>query len=143
MTTPKDHPLRLLPGRLGVTRLAVDSELPIWAREGVLWAAVRTRQELSIVCEERFVPPEVRSERGWRGLQVEGQLDFSLLGILAGIATILAEAGVSIFVISTYDTDYVMVKESALERALNALKRAGYLIIETVGSGDPDVYLPA
>jgi hypothetical protein len=130
MMQASDQPLYLLAGSLGVARLSPDAELPDWARDGVLWAVIRTRDELSIVCEERFIPPEVRAERGWRAFQVEGPLDFSLLGVLAAIAGILAEAGVSIFVLSTFDTDTILVKEIALERALTALRGAGYLIFE-------------
>jgi len=128
MMQPFDNPLHLLPGSLAVARLSPEAELPGWAREGVLWASVRTREELSIVCEERFVPPEVRAERGWRAFQVEGPLDFSMLGVLAFIAGVLAEAGVSIFTLSTYDTDYILVKGAALERALAALQGAGCLV---------------
>jgi uncharacterized protein len=130
-----DQPLHLLQGILGVARLAPDAALPEWAREGVLWAALRSREELSIVCEERYIPPEVRAERGWRALQIEGPLDFSLLGVLAAIAGVLAEAGVSIFVLSSYDTDTILVKETVLDRALAALRGAGYLVFEPVDLG--------
>ena len=143
MMPVSEHPLRLLPGKLGVARLAAEADLPAWAREGVLWAAVRTRAELSIVCEERFIPPEVSAERGWRAIEVEGPLEFSLLGVLAGIATILAEAGVSIFVLSTYDTDYFLVKDHAMQRAIGALKQAGYQILAPATTGEIDVGLPA
>jgi hypothetical protein len=128
VTQPMDYPLHILSGVYGVARLSAESELPGWAREGELWAAVRTRDELSIVCEERYIPPEVRAERGWAALQVEGPLDFSLLGVLASISGVLAEAGVSIYTLSTYDTDYILFKESAMERALAALRGAGYLL---------------
>jgi hypothetical protein len=135
MNPNSDPPLHLLPGSLGIARLAPEAALPEWARQGVLWAAVRSLDELSMICEERFIPPEVRAERGWRALQIEGPLDFSMLGVLAGIAGVLAEAGVSIFVLSTYDTDTVLVKETALDRALAALRGAGYLVFEPVDLG--------
>jgi hypothetical protein len=130
-----DQPLHLLPGTLGIARMTPEAALPEWARDGVLWAAVRSRDELSIVCEERYIPPEVRAERGWRALQIEGPLDFSMLGVLAAIASVLAEAGVSIFVLSTYDTDTILVKEIFLDRALAALRGAGYLVFEPVDLG--------
>jgi len=121
-------PLRLLTNRLAVSRLPAEAEWPEWARPGDLLALVRTRQEVSLVCEERFTPPEVKSERGWRALEVLGPLDFALTGILAGLSGRLAEASVSIFAISTYDTDYILVKEIQLGRALAALRTAGYTI---------------
>ena len=128
MTPPIDYPLHILSGMYGVARLSPEAELPTWAREGELWAAVRTRDELSIVCEERYIPPEVRSERGWAALQVEGPLDFSLLGVMASLSAVLSDAGVSIYTLSTYDTDYILFKEITMERALAALRGAGYLV---------------
>jgi hypothetical protein len=95
-------------------------------------AFIRTRDELTVVCVERLVPPEVIAERGWRALQVQGPLDFALVGVLAAITVPLAEAGVSIFAISTYDTDYILVKEEALERAIQALGQAGFLVLNHV-----------
>lgn len=133
MTLANDMPLLILPERLAVCRLAADAPFPDWARSDELLALVRTRDELSVVCVERFVPPEVRSERGWRALQVQGPLDFSLVGVLASVAVPLARAGVSIFAISTFETDYVLVKEENLERAVQALGQAGFLVMNYVG----------
>ncbi|MEW5872513.1 MAG: ACT domain-containing protein [Chloroflexota bacterium] len=129
---PGDIPLLLLPERLAVCRLPADAQFPDWARDGELLALVRTSSELSVVCAERFVPPEVKAERGWRVLQVQGPLDFSQVGVLASITVPLAKAGVSLFALSTYDTDYILVKESALERAVQALNQAGFLVMSHV-----------
>lgn len=118
-------PLSVLRVRLAVCRLPAEAAWPDWAMEGTLLALVRTPQEVSIVCEERYVPPEVKAERGWRALRVEGPLDFSLVGILASITAPLAAAGVSIFALSTFDTDYVLVKETSLEKTRQALELAG------------------
>jgi len=117
--------MSLLSSRLAVCRLPADTGLPDWARPGSLLAFVQTRQETSLVCEERYAPPEVKAERGWRALMVQGPLDFSLVGVLVSIAAPLAQAGVSLFAISTFDTDYILVKENVLERALHALEGAG------------------
>ena len=132
MSAEKDIPLMILPGLLAVCRLPSDAPYPEWARPGVLLALIRTQDELSVVCPERYVPPEVKAERGWRALQIQGPLDFSLVGVLAGILTPLSEAGVSIFALSTYDTDYILVKESALERAVDALNQSGFLVMKHV-----------
>jgi hypothetical protein len=133
-----DLPLVVLPEKLAVCRLPAEAAVPDWADPALLYpgsdllSVVRTRDELSLVCSERFVPPEVKAERGWRALQVQGSLDFSMVGVLASIALPLARAGVSIFVISTFETDYVLVKESALERAVQALGQAGFLVLNYV-----------
>lgn len=117
--------LRLLDPLLAVCRLPAGSPFPNWAQAGVLLVLARTVEEVSVVCEERFVPEGVTVERGWRALLVEGPLDFALVGILAQITAPLAEAGISVFALSTYDTDYVLVKENKLEGALAALEGAG------------------
>jgi hypothetical protein len=92
---------------------------------------VRTASELSVVCAAAGVPDDVRAERGWRALAVEGPLDLALTGVLASLLVPLAHAGVSIFAVSTYDTDYVLVRSERLADALEALRGAGHRI------GDP------
>ena len=114
--------------RLAVCRLSPDQKVPSWATEAEFFSLTRTPDELSIVCPEAIVPTGVRKESGWRALGFEGPLDFSLVGVLAAIAGPLAEAGVSVFAVSTYDTDYVLVCEEQLERALAALRGRGYEI---------------
>lgn len=132
LLTQSDLPLIVLPDRLAVCRLPVESPFPDWARPGTLLALVQTSDELSIVCTERFVPPDVRAERGWRAVQVQGPLEFSMTGVLASIAVPLSQAGISIFVLSTFDTDYVLVKEDAMDRAVGALEQAGFLVMNHV-----------
>ncbi|BBO88821.1 hypothetical protein DSCOOX_20010 [Desulfosarcina ovata subsp. ovata] len=78
------------------------------------------------MCRATDVPEDVRAERGWRALVIDGPLDFALTGILAQIAHPLADAGIPIFALSTFDTDYVLVKDSDLKRAINALGEAGH-----------------
>ncbi|MGE3275165.1 MAG: ACT domain-containing protein [Vicinamibacterales bacterium] len=118
--------LRTLGGRLAVARLAADSPLPGWVPATGFLSISRTARELSVVCDEAAVPPEVVAERGWRALEVEGPLDFGLTGVLASLAGPLAGAGVSIFAVSTYDTDYILVREAALGTARRALEAAGH-----------------
>jgi hypothetical protein len=132
MTLQTDNPLYILPDRLAVCRLAAEAPIPEWAQPGDLLALVRSRDEFTVICPERFVPPETRAERGFRALMVQGPLDFSLTGVLAAIAAPLARAGVSIFALSTYDTDYVLVREDSLERAVGALTAAGFLVLNYV-----------
>ena len=86
-----------------------------------------TDAELSLVCETDRVPAHTLArEDGWRALRIVGQLDFALTGILSGIASVLAAAKVGIFAVSTYDTDYILVKGENLDLATNALRKAGY-----------------
>ena len=91
----------------------------------------RTDEELSLVCRTEDTP-EVTTERddGWRGMRIEGILDFSLIGILSKISAILAEEKIGIFAVSTYNTDYILVKKENFERAIAALKDAGYEIVD-------------
>jgi hypothetical protein len=118
----------VLPEILAVCRLPSDAEVPAWAIGENFLALVRTEDELSIVCPQTNVPGEVKSERDWRALKVEGPLDFSLVGVLAQLAGVLAEAGVSIFALSTFDTDYILVKKKQIEIAVRALEMAGYIL---------------
>lgn len=119
--------LRLLPDTFAICRFAPDAALPPWAMGGAFWSVTRTAEELSVVCAEP-VPDDGLAERGWRGLQVVGPLDFALTGILAGLTAPLAEAGISIFALSTYDTDYLLVKAERLEAAIAVLQGAEYVI---------------
>lgn len=122
--------LDLLPERLAVCRLGPAAPVPAWAWRGALCAVTRTAQELSVVCEERSVPEAVQAARGWRALRVEGPLSFEQVGVLAALLAPLAEAGVSVFALSTYDTDYVLVRERDLARAVAALRSAGHTVRE-------------
>ena len=124
--TTRSLTLELLPGRLAVCRLDADAPLPAWAAAGGFVSLTRTDAELSIVCLQEGVPAGVCAEPGWRCLRVKGPLGFGLTGVLASLASPLASSGVSIFVVSTYDTDYLMVQERDLERGVSALERAGH-----------------
>jgi len=120
--------LTLLPDKLAVCRLAAGSQLPEWAISGGLISATWTPEETSVVCPAAAVPPGIRAETGWRAFGVAGPLDFGLTGILLSIAQPLAEASISIFALSTYNTDYVLVKESSLDAAIAALIGAGHRV---------------
>jgi hypothetical protein len=119
--------LSILPGRYAIARLAPEAGPPSWAR-GALVSVTRTAKELSVVCEESGVPDEVPSERGWRCLKVAGPIDFAVTGVVFSIAQPLFRAGISLFVMSTFETDYVLVKEERLERAVEALEAAGHRV---------------
>jgi hypothetical protein len=120
-------PLEVLPDTLAICRLPAAAALPPWAIGQVAFLTVsRTPDELSITAVQSVVPPGTRCERDYRALRVRGTLPPDLVGILLSIADPLARAGLAIFAISTYDTDYVLVKARDLPAALEALRAAGH-----------------
>ena len=125
---PRALTLELLTGSYAVVRLDAGEPLPAWASGGPFVSVTRTDAELSVVCPQAAVPAAARAERGWRCLRVRGPLGFGMTGILASLAGPLASSGVSIFVVSTYDTDYLMVQERDLDRGVDALARAGHTV---------------
>jgi hypothetical protein len=100
--------------------------MPDWALTGGFLSVTRTPDELSIVCPQANVPPQIQCDRDWRCLKVEGPLDLSLIGIFASLTVPLARAGIGIFAVSTYDTDYVLVKEQRLEEVVLVLSQEGH-----------------
>ena len=124
--------LVVLPETLAICRLEHEAGVPEWAGDdiatGNFISITRTRDELSIVCDERAVPSGAKAARGWRALKIEGPLDLSLTGVLASIAAPLAEARINIFAISTFDTDYVLVKADRVAEAIGVLRSAGHVV---------------
>jgi hypothetical protein len=120
--------LTRLPGRYAVARLEPQAEVPLWARSSTFASVTRTRHELSIVCDDAHVPAGVTAQRGFCGLRVNGPLDFSETGILASLAGPLAKAGISIFAVSTYDTDYLFVPAVQEHEAVQVLIGAGHAV---------------
>ena len=121
--------LQLLEGTYGVCRLAPTEPLPPWGSLDPFYSVTRTQDELSIVCLESSIPKDIVTESPWRILKVVGPLDFSLVGILSKLSTLMANAHISIFAISTYDTDYLLIKESNIEKAIHVLQDEGYGVI--------------
>jgi len=120
--------LTLLDGEFAVHRLPPEAEIPPQALSGAFYALTRTADELSLVCPAGISVPGSRREGGWSALKVAGPLDFSLTGVLAGLSGALAAAGVSVFALSTFDTDFLLVKAADLPRAVTALRAAGYTV---------------
>jgi uncharacterized protein len=121
--------LVVLDDELAVARLDATDPAPAWAEQGSISSVTRTAEELSVVCAAAAIPAHVQAERGWRCFRVAGRLDFSLTGALASIAGPLAAADVSIFAISTYDTDYILVREQTVAAAIECLRAAGHDVI--------------
>ena len=121
--------LELLPQKFAVCRLAPVEAIPQWAMQGAVYSVTRTAEELSVVCENKFVPGRVKAEKGFRCFKLQGPFPFAMTGVLAAVLEPLAKARVSIFAISTYDTDCVMVKETSLAKAIRALRAAGHHVL--------------
>lgn len=127
----KNKPLELevLPQTLCVCKLSSNENIPAWALTANFYSISKTSEELSIVCEQSSVPEKIKCERKWRCFKVKGPLDFGLTGILASIAKPLAENSISIFSISTFDTDYVLVKKDTLNLAIQVLIKSGIKVL--------------
>ncbi len=121
--------MKLMKGLYGVCRLNRDEAIPEWVFQSSFYSITKTLDELSVVCSQDNIPDEIKCEKDWRILRVEGPLDFSLIGILSSISTTLANKGISIFAISTYDTDYILVKDKKVDMAIDALSAEKYEII--------------
>ena len=120
--------LQILPQAFTVCQIS-DLTGVDFSREFVFVA--KTDEEISLVCETEFVPQNtITREDGWRAFRVSGVLEFSLVGVLSSLSAVLAAAGISIFAVSTYNTDYLLTRTDAFDRAITALSSAGYAILE-------------
>jgi hypothetical protein len=128
MQMPK-RALIILSDQFAVCRLSPDADIPAWSQNAKFFSITRSKDELSVVCLGKDVPGNILAECGWRALKVKGALDFSLTGILASITNPLAKAKIPVFVISTYDTDYIFVRENHLSQAISVLSKEGHSII--------------
>ncbi len=129
MTSPPRHlELSLLPQRFAISRLAANAPIPAWATDSPFFSLTRTDDELSVVCEFARVPAGVQSQPGWRVFKVHGPFVLTEIGVLSSLATPLTKAKLSLFAISTFDTDYLLVASETLSAAIAALERAGHTI---------------
>ena len=120
--------LKVLPQELTVCKV---DEVPEGIRGLDFLFFAKTDEEISIVCETKDAPVQTMArEDGWRAFRIEGVLDFSLVGILSKLSAVLADANIGIFAVSTYNTDYVLVKAHDLQRAMDALVVAGYEVVQ-------------
>jgi uncharacterized protein len=129
--------MKLLKEMYSVCRLNKNDLIPSWATNGEFFSITKTEDELSIVCSQENLPNNmqcellnIQCEKDWQILKVEGPLDFSLVGILASISSLMAKEQISIFALSTYDTDYILVNENDINAAINALLKNNYDVIK-------------
>ena len=129
MTRMRKLTLEILPGELAVAKLPADSPLPSWAGGRSFCCLLRTEQELTVVCPSASLPEGVEAESGWRAMQVRGPLPFEEVGILSCLSGALARAAVSIFALSSFSTDTILVPEALLPRACSALRSEGHEVL--------------
>lgn len=120
--------LVVLQQNFAVCRFGATALVPGWVDGGAFWSVSRTADELSIVCQESQIPSGVKAETGFSCLKVVGPLEFSTVGVLAALTTALAAAGISLLAISTFDTDYLLVRQIDLPDAIDTLREAGHLV---------------
>lgn len=125
----KAHVLKILEGQFTIHRFSAETALPMEVLGSSFLSVTKTEEELSIVCDAAMVLDTEESVGGWSCIKVQGPLDFALTGILARLSSVLAEARISIFAISTYDTDYILLKSEKLDHAVTILEHRGYEII--------------
>jgi hypothetical protein len=128
IAVPFTQQLTVLPDTYAICRLDANAIVPSWATAGSFFSITRTAEELSIVCLQCLVPDDIRCEREWRCLQLAGPIPFTTVGVLASLVQPLAEAGISVFAVSTFDTDYLLVKATDLALTIQAMGHKGYSV---------------
>lgn len=118
----------MLDFNLAVCRLGPQEPPPAWALGAAFCSLTRTNDELSVVCPQDQVPPGIEMSGGWQCLKVHGPLDFGQVGVLASLARPLADAGISIFAVSTYETDHILVQRKDINQAVSVLRKAGHTV---------------
>ncbi len=122
--------LQILKDVYAVYRFGTDSDIPDWIYDSDFYSITKTKDELSIVCKQNdTIDKELAVNENWRTFKIHGPLDFSLIGIIAEISRILKESNISILTVSTYDTDYILVKSQYLNQAIDSLEFNGHHIV--------------
>lgn len=113
-----------------ICQLSSDSKVPAWAFEGRFYSISKTDDELSVVCGAAFVPNAIKAEKGWRTFKLHGPFAFDEVGVIASLTVPLAQANLGVFVVSTFDTDYLLIKAAQLTSVLEVLKTEQHKILE-------------
>jgi hypothetical protein len=120
--------LTLFPGLFAIARFSPQAKIPVDYASSSFFSLTKTGEELSVVCEQSNLPPDVRAERDRRLLRVDSVLTFALTGVVSAVAVPLADASISIFAVSTYDTDYFLIADSDIAHAIAVLENAGHKV---------------
>ena len=124
--TQRQLKLTLLKDKYAICSLPNDALIPDWALTQSLISITRTKKELTIVCKQDIIPPEIQSDLNWRCFRIDGSFDLNQTGVISSISSPLADAGISIYVISTFDTDYFLVKQQNLDQTISTLSNSGH-----------------
>jgi hypothetical protein len=136
MQLPPNLPVTVLAGELAICGLPADASVAAGPDGACIYSVTRTAAETTVVCPADAAPPGARVERGWRALKVSQDLDFAQAGLLASLLDPLMRERVTVYVLSTYSTDYVLVKETDLAVAITALKVSDHPV-DVAGEGPP------
>ena len=120
--------LSLLKDKYGICTLPNTAPIPDWALTQSLASITRTEKELTIVCRLEILPSQYQSDLNWRCFKIDGSFDLNQIGVISSISSPLADAGISIYVISTYDTDYFLIQEHNLKQTISTLSDIGHNI---------------
>jgi hypothetical protein len=126
--TQRQLKLSLLKDKYAICTLPNDTPIPDWALTQSLISITRTGKELTIVCRMDSIPSELQSDLNWRCFRIDGSFDLNQIGVISSISSPLADAGISIYVISTYDTDYFLVQDKNVEQTISTLSNSGHSI---------------
>lgn len=118
----------LIDGIFSLCRLAPEDSIPSWTLSSDFYTISKTSDELSVVCESQYIPAGIKQDGNWKLLKIASVLDLSLTSITAKFSTALANAGVNLCVIATYETDYILVKQEKLQPAISALQNTGFIV---------------
>lgn len=124
-----NYQFKILNDLYSVCKLNPNSNIPIWINKNEFYSITKTEDELSILCSQKDIPEEIQCEKDWKILKIDSKLDFSMVGVISQISKLLAENNISIFVISTFDTDYICIKEKDLLKSVEILKQAGNIFL--------------
>ena len=125
-TPPPGLRLAVLPATYGICRMSAKTRIPKWIHDSTFYSISRSPDELSLICEQDVVPNGVKCEGGWRAFRVIGTLDMTLIGVLASLSLPLADARIGLITVSTFDTDYLLVRAKKLQKTIEVLTRAGH-----------------
>lgn len=124
-----NYKFKIINDLYSVCKLNPNSNIPSWVNTNEFYSITKTEDELSILCVQQNIPNNIECEKNWKVLKINSKLDFSLVGVISQISKLLAENSISIFVISTFDTDYICIKEKDLAKAVEILKQAGNIFL--------------
>jgi hypothetical protein len=130
MENPISKKLKLtsLPGNFSIFQIDPVIGIPLWAQQGEFFSITQAADELSIVCEDKYIPDSINREKNWRVLKIEGPFNFDEIGILNSITTPLARANISLLAVSTFNTDYILIQDSHFIEVVDILKNDGHKV---------------